>query len=295
MEHIDGNATAGAIIEELKNAVAKQNGRPPCVAFIRVGEDPASISYVNKKQATAAHIGIESRLRVFPENISQTKLLAEIDRQNQDTTVDAILVQAPLPKHINATNVFNHVAPNKDVDGFGRINLGRLCQDNPNGFIPCTPAGILEILKREAIPIKGQHAVIVGRSFIVGKPLALLLLQKNLSGNATVTICHSHTQKLGALTSQADLLIAALGKPHSITADMVKPGATVIDVGINRIADPSRKSGYRLIGDVDFQAVAPKATKITPVPGGVGPMTVAMLMKNTCQAHSNHQRHAAGN
>ena len=293
-ERIDGNAIAGAVIDELKDSVAALDGPRPCVVFIRVGEDPASVSYVNKKQQTAAHIGIESRLKVLPETITQVELLAEIDRHNKDDSVDGILVQAPLPKGIDATVVFNHVAPDKDVDGFGRMNLGRLCQEDPDGFVPCTPAGIIEIIKREAIATQGQHAVIVGRSLIVGKPMGLLLLQKSLTGNATVTVCHSHTPDMAELTRQADLLIVAIGRPHTITESMVKPGAVVIDVGINRIADASRKSGYRLVGDVDFDTVASKASKITPVPGGVGPMTVAMLMQNTYKACLAHRSRTAG-
>ena len=285
MELIDGNATSKAIIEELRQETATFEGPPPCIAFIRVGEDPASISYVNKKRKTAAYIGIESRLQVFPENISQPEVLRAIDQLNANPEVNGILIQAPLPTALDASAVFNHVHPGKDVDGFSRVNLGRLCQEDPEGFVACTPAGILELLRRNHIETQGRHVVVVGRSLIVGKPSALLFLQKSIYGNATVTICHSRTRNLPEITRQADILIAAIGKARFITAEMVKPGVVIVDVGINRLPDTSRKSGYRLTGDVDFDNVAPLASKITPVPGGVGPMTVAMLMKNTVKAY----------
>lgn len=284
MELIDGNAIAKQIVDELAAEVGKIAPPAPCVAFIRVGENPASATYVNKKQKVAAQIGIESRLLLLPESIEQGELLEHIDALNADPAVNGILIQAPLPKHLSELIVFNRVHPDKDVDGFGSANLGRLCQDDPAGFVACTPAGIVELLKRSGVATDGRHVVVVGRSLIVGKPCALLFLRKSGMGNATVTICHSRTSDLPSITRQADILIAAAGRPRFITADMVKAGSVVIDVGINRVPDDTRKSGYRLVGDVDFEAVAPLVDKITPVPGGVGPMTVAMLMRNTVKA-----------
>ena len=284
MELIDGNAIAENILAQIAAEVAQIPGRPPAVAFLRVGEDPASVSYVAKKQKVAAQVGMTSRLEIFPSATTQAELLAKIDQLNLDPLVDGILVQSPLPKHMDETAVFNHVSPNKDVDGFNTLNLGKLVQEDPSGFVACTPAGIVELIRRAGVETDGRHVVVVGRSLIVGKPVGLLLLQKGLPGNATVTFCHSRTRDLPAHTRQADILIAAIGRPRFITGDMVREGATVIDVGINRIADPSKKSGYRIVGDVDFDAVAPRVARITPVPGGVGPMTVAMLMSNTLKA-----------
>lgn len=285
MELIKGNEIAKIIIEELKEEVSSFQDNRPCVVFIRVGEDPASISYVSKKEKTAATIGIESRLKVFPENISEVQLLQEITEVNSDPTVHGILVQAPLPAHIDEKTIFNHVSPDKDVDGFNASNLGKLCQEQKDAFVSCTPAGIVELIKRKNIQTEGKHVVVLGRSLIVGKPAGMLFLRKGCPGNATVTFCHSRTPDLESHTLRADILIAAIGKPQFVSAKMVKDGATVIDVGINRISDSSKKSGFRLVGDVDFEQVAPKAKFITPVPGGVGPMTVAMLMSNTVQAY----------
>ena len=284
MEVIDGNAVASDLLEELAKKVQAFEVRKPCVVFIRVGEDPASVSYVRKKEKTAAKIGIESRLLVFPESLTENELLDKISELNEDPSVHGILVQAPLPSHMDDRKVFNHVSPNKDVDGFNATNLGLLCQENEDAFASCTPAGILELLKRTKVDTTGKHVVVLGRSLIVGKPVGMLLLQKGVPGNATVTYCHSRTPDLANHTRQADILIAAIGKPHFVDKSMVKPGAIVIDVGINRIPDESRKSGFRLVGDVDFEEVAPVSSHITPVPGGVGPMTVAMLMKNTVKA-----------
>ena len=284
MEVIDGNAVASDLLEELAKKVQAFEGRKPCVVFIRVGEDPASVSYVRKKEKTAAKIGIESRLLVFPESLTKNELLDKISELNEDPSVHGILVQAPLPSHMDDRKVFNHVSPNKDVDGFNATNLGLLCQENEDAFASCTPAGILELLKRTKVDTTGKHVVVLGRSLIVGKPVGMLLLQKGVSGNATVTYCHSRTPDLANHTRQADILIAAIGKLHFVDKSMVKPGAIVIDVGINRIPDESRKSGFRLVGDVNFEEVAPVSSHITPVPGGVGPMTVAMLMKNTVKA-----------
>jgi methylenetetrahydrofolate dehydrogenase (NADP+)/methenyltetrahydrofolate cyclohydrolase len=242
------------------------------------------VSYVRKKEKTAAEIGVTSRIILPPIDISPAALFALIDELNADPTVDGILVQSPLPKHIDEVAVFRRVAPEKDVDGFNTLNLGKVAQEDPTGFVACTPAGIMELLARSGVDLQGRHVVVLGRSLIVGKPVALLALQKRAGANGTVTICHSATRDLPALTRQADVLIAAIGRPEFVTADMVRPGAVVIDVGINRVPDSTKKSGYRLTGDVHFDSVAPRCAKITPVPGGVGPMTVAMLMKNTVQA-----------
>lgn len=284
MELIDGNQIAAGIIAELKAEVSAFAGRKPCIALVRVGEDPASVSYVKKKEKTAEEIGVTSRIILPPITISQEELLALIDDLNADPTVDGILVQSPLPKHIDEVAVFRRVNPDKDVDGFNTLNLGKVAQEDETGFVACTPAGVMELLARSGVDLKGKHVVVLGRSLIVGKPVALLALQKKAGANATVTVCHSATANLSAITRQADVLIAAIGRPEFVTADMVKPGVVVIDVGINRVADATRKTGYRLTGDVQFASVSPLCEKITPVPGGVGPMTVAMLMKNTIKA-----------
>jgi methylenetetrahydrofolate dehydrogenase (NADP+)/methenyltetrahydrofolate cyclohydrolase len=289
MHIIDGNAIAKDIIDELTQKVSHLKSSQPTVAFIRVGEDPASVSYVNKKQQTAAKIGIETQLHVLAETVSQDELYALIDQLNAQPAVNGILIQAPLPQHLNENACFNRVAPHKDVDGFSTINLGKLCQEDPNGFVACTPAGIVEMIQRSHINTEGKHVVVLGRSQIVGKPAALLFMRKAIPGNATVTVCHSRTQNLADITRQADILIAAIGRPHFVTDSMVKAGAVVIDVGINRIPDSSKRSGFRLVGDVDFATVSPKTSHITPVPGGVGPMTVAMLMQNTFEAHQRAQ------
>jgi methylenetetrahydrofolate dehydrogenase (NADP+)/methenyltetrahydrofolate cyclohydrolase len=291
MELIDGNRIAADIIAELKAEVAALPGRRPCLTLVRVGDDPASISYVKRKEKTAAEVGIEGRVVLPPATIAQAGLFALIDRLNADPAVDGILVQSPLPEPLDELAVFRRIAPAKDIDGLGTMNLGKLAQDDDTGFVSCTPAGIMELLHRSGVTVAGRHVVVLGRSLLVGKPFALLALQKKAWANATVTVCHSQTVGLPALTRQADVLIAAIGRPEYVTADMVKPGAVVIDVGINRVADPTRKSGHRLVGDVHFASVAPVAGKLTPVPGGVGPMTVAMLMKNTLKAY--RQQHPA--
>ena len=290
MQLIDGNSIAESIIEELTADVGALKGKKPVIAVIRVGEDPASVSYVRKKEKTAARIGIGSRMHVLPDSISQEELFAQIDALNADADVNGILIQAPLPKHINETATFNRVLPGKDVDGFNTVNIGKLCQEDSSGFVACTPAGIVELIKRSGIETEGKHVVVLGRSQIVGKPAALLMMQKACPGNATVTVCHSRTDDLPSITRQADVLIAAIGRPNFVTADMVKDGVAVIDVGINRVEDSSKKRGYRLVGDVDFEPVSAKASHITPVPGGVGPMTVAMLMHNTFRAFKRANR-----
>ena len=291
MELIDGNRIAADIIAALKAEVAALPGRKPCLALVRVGDDPASVSYVRKKEATAAEIGIEGRVILLPATVAAAELFALIDRLNADPGVDGILVQSPLPDPLDELAVFRRIAPAKDVDGLGTMSLGKVAQDDDSGFVSCTPAGIMELLARSGVTLAGRHVVVLGRSLLVGKPLALLALQKRAGANATVTVCHSQTKNLAAMARQADVLIAAIGRPEFVTADMVKPGATVIDVGINRVADPSRKSGHRLVGDVHFASVAAVAGKLTPVPGGVGPMTVAMLLRNTLRAY--RQQHPA--
>jgi len=284
MDIIDGNRVAADIIAELKAEVATIAGRRPCLALVRVGDDPASVSYVRKKEQTAAEIGVEGRVFLPPVSITQQEIFALIDQLNADPAVDGILVQSPLPAHLDELAVFRRVSPEKDVDGFHTVNLGNVAQEDPTGFVACTPAGIMELLRRSGVDLKGKHVVVLGRSLIVGKPVALLALQKRAGANGTVTVCHSATRDLPAITRLADVLIAAIGRPEFVTAEMVKPGAVVIDVGINRVPDPTRKTGYRLTGDVAFASVAPLCSRITPVPGGVGPMTVAMLMSNTIKA-----------
>jgi methylenetetrahydrofolate dehydrogenase (NADP+)/methenyltetrahydrofolate cyclohydrolase len=285
MELIDGNKIAADIIAELKAQVSTVTGRKPCIALVRVGEDPASVSYVTKKVKMSAEIGIESRLILPPVTITQDELFALVDGLNADPTVDGILVQSPLPKPINEVAVFRRISAAKDVDGFHVLNLGKLAQEDGTGFVACTPAGIMELLKRSGVKLNGKHVVVLGRSLIVGKPVALLAMSRAEWANATVTVCHSQTADIAAHIRRADILIAAIGKAEFVTADMIKPGAVVIDVGMNRVPDPSKKSGFRLTGDVHFPTVSPLCSRITPVPGGVGPMTVAMLMMNTVKAH----------
>jgi methylenetetrahydrofolate dehydrogenase (NADP+)/methenyltetrahydrofolate cyclohydrolase len=284
MELIDGNRIAADLIAELKAEVAGIAGRKPCLALVRVGDDPASVSYVRKKERTAAEIGIAGRTVLPPASISQAELAALVDELNADPAVDGILVQSPLPHGLDERAIFHRIDPTKDVDGLHPLNLGKIGQDDATGFVPCTPAGIMELLARSGVALEGKHVVVLGRSLLVGKPVALLALQRRAGANGTVTVCHSKTPKLSELTRQADVLIAAIGRPEFVRVDMVKPGAVVIDVGINRVADSSKASGYRLTGDVDFAGVSTVASKLTPVPGGVGPMTVAMLMRNTVKA-----------
>jgi methylenetetrahydrofolate dehydrogenase (NADP+)/methenyltetrahydrofolate cyclohydrolase len=283
MKLIDGNALSADILSELKGQIAGF-ARAPHLALVRVGEDPASRVYVGKKEKIAASIGLASSLHIFPESITEEALLAVIDELNADSRVNGILVQAPLPGQIDSNRVFNRVRVDKDVDGFSRENLGRLVQEDPEGFVACTPAGIVEMIDRLQIPTSGRHAVVVGRSLIVGKPAGLLFLRKGLPGDCTVTFCHSKTPDLAEHCRRADILIAAIGRAGVIRGDMIKPGAVVIDVGINRVEDASAPRGYRIVGDVAFAEASQVAGWITPVPGGVGPLTVAMLMKNTIKA-----------
>jgi methylenetetrahydrofolate dehydrogenase (NADP+)/methenyltetrahydrofolate cyclohydrolase len=280
---IDGKAIGQKIREEAKGRAAalKGKGVTPCLAVILAGEDPASLSYVKGKEKALAEAGMDSRDFLFPAAVSEAELLALIAKLNQEKTVHGILVQLPLPKHIDESKVIIAIDPAKDVDGFHPVSVGNMVMGRPS-FLPCTPHGVIVLLRELNIPLSGAHAVVVGRSNIVGKPLANLLSNRNI--NATVTICHTGTKDLARHTKQADILIAAAGKPELIREEMVRPGAVVIDVGVNRVEDPSAKKGYRLCGDVDFAPVAGKASYITPVPGGVGPMTIAMLLQNTVQA-----------
>lgn len=277
---LDGKALAARIRQELRAEVddlGKRLGRPPGLAAVLVGDNPASQIYVENKHKACSEVGIASQVLRLPATLRQEQCLAEIQRLNSDPGVDGILVQLPLPSQISETAVIEAIDPRKDVDGFHPLNLGRLTMGQPT-LVPCTPLGVWEILKRHAIALAGQHVVILGRSNIVGKPLALLLVQKQADANATVTVCHSQSHNWRELLRQADVVVAAVGQPHLVTADLLRADATVIDVGINRL--PSGK----VVGDVDTEGAAAKVAAITPVPGGVGPMTIAMLLRNTVQA-----------
>jgi len=263
--------------------VGAEFGVTPGLATVLVGEDPASQVYVRMKIKACAELGIFSQQFNLPKETTEEDLLALIDNLNADKKINGILVQLPLPKQINEINVLNSIIPSKDVDGFHPVNVGRMLAGDPL-FLPCTPFGVQQLLLRSGYDPKGKHVVIVGRSNIVGKPLAAILMQKQEGADATVTVCHSRTQNIAGHTKQADILIAAMGRPNAVTADMVKKGVVVIDVGVNRVDDPSKERGYRLVGDVDFAKVSEVAEAITPVPGGVGPMTITMLMHNTLKA-----------
>jgi len=283
---IDGRAIAEQIhAETVRRIVAlKSRGIQPGLAFVRVGEDPASRVYVGMKEKTCNRLGFYSETHVLPEATTEAELLSLLNRLNSDGRLHGILVQAPLPSHINSATVYSTVNPGKDVDGFHPVNVGKLMLGDPHGFAPCTPAGVQQLLIRSGVETSGAEVVILGRGDIVGKPMAAMLCQKAKHANATVTICHSRTRDIAVHCQRADILIAAMGSPEFVKADMVKPGAVVIDVGVNRIKDPAGKDGTRLVGDVDFSRVQPVAGKITPNPGGVGPMTIAMLMQNTVRA-----------
>ena len=280
---IDGKQVAADIRAEVAQKVAalKKNGKNACLAVILVGENPASVSYVTGKQKALAEVGMQDRSVHLPENTSEEDLLKLIDQLNNDDTVHGILVQLPLPKHINEDKVIMAISPEKDVDGFHPVNVGNMMIGRP-GFLPCTPHGIIVLLQRMGIETSGKHAVVIGRSNIVGKPVSVLLAQKSV--NCTVTLCHTGTKNLPEITKQADIVVVASGHPHTLTGGMIKQGAVVIDVGVNRIPDSSKKSGFRLVGDCDFDDLKEKASFITPVPGGVGPMTIAMLMVNTLES-----------
>jgi len=283
---IDGRSIAEQIHQETRQRIAtlKTRGIQPGLDFVRVGEDPASMVYVGMKEKACARLGIASRLHVLPATSPQAELLALLGRLNADPAVHGILVQAPLPRPLDAAAVFATVSPAKDVDGFHPLNMGKLLLGDPTGFVACTPAGIHELLIRAEVRLEGAEVVILGRGNIVGKPLLAILIQKARHANATVTLCHSQTRDLAGHCRRADVLVAALGVPEFVQAHMVKPGAVVVDVGVNRIADPAAKGGSRLVGDVEFAGVQPRAGRITPNPGGVGPMTIAMLMRNTVRA-----------
>ena len=280
---IDGKQVAADIRAEVAQKVLelKKNGKNACLAVILVGENPASVSYVTGKQKALAEVGMQDRSVHLPENTTEEDLLKLIEQLNNDDTVHGILVQLPLPKHINEDKVIMAISPEKDVDGFHPVNVGNMMIGRP-GFLPCTPHGIIVLLQRMGIETSGKHAVVIGRSNIVGKPVSVLLAQKNV--NCTVTLCHTGTKNLPEITKQADIVVVASGHPHTLTGDMIKEGAVVIDVGVNRIPDSSKKSGFKLVGDCDFDDLKEKASFITPVPGGVGPMTIAMLMVNTLES-----------
>ncbi len=283
---IDGRAIAEQIHIESARRIAqlKDRGVQPGLAFVRVGEDPASKVYVGMKERACARLGIFSETRVLPAATTEPELLALLNKLNGDARIHGILVQAPVPAHINAARVYSTVSPQKDVDGFHPVNVGKLMLGDPTGFKPCTPAGVQELLIRSHVLTDGAEVVILGRGDIVGKPMAAILCQKAPHANATVTICHSRSRDIAAHCRRADIVIAAMGQAEFLKADMVKPGVVVIDVGVNRIKDPAAKDGSRLVGDVDFARVQPIAGRITPNPGGVGPMTIALLMQNTVLA-----------
>lgn len=283
---IDGRAIAADIHQEtlVRVSTLKHRGVQPGLAFIRVGEDPASQVYVGMKEKKALELGILSHTTVLPEKTTQAELLALIARLNADPQCHGILVQAPLPRHMDSAVIYSAVLPGKDVDGFHPVNVGRLMLGDAGGFLPCTPAGVHELLVRSRVPLQGAEVVVLGRGNIVGKPMASILIQKSPRANCTVTLCHSATRDIAAHCRRADILIAAMGVPEFLRADMVRDGAVVIDVGVNRISDPSRPTGTRLVGDVAFAEVQPKCLWITPNPGGVGPMTIAMLLANTVTA-----------
>ncbi len=281
---LDGKSVAAAVLDECRTETAAliAKGVTPGLAVVLVGDDPASQVYVGSKARTCADLGFLSRKIELPATTTQEELLEVVRSLNADPAIHGILVQSPPPKHIDEETVIRAIDPRKDVDGFHPENVAKLVLEDPTGFVPCTPAGCMKLLEVAGISTNGAEAVVIGRSMIVGKPMALLLVSKN--SNATVTIAHSRSKDLPAICRRADILVAAVGRPEMVKADWVKPGAVVIDVGINRVEDPGKKSGYRLTGDVAYQEVAPLCSAITPVPGGVGPMTIAMLMKNTLQA-----------
>ena len=283
---IDGRAIAQEVHADTESRVValKSAGVEPGLRFVRVGDDPASRAYVGMKERAAAKLGIRSETTVLPEETPEAELLELLEKLNIDPAVHGVLVQAPLPGHIDETKVFSTVSPAKDVDGFHPVNAGKLMLGEAGGFVPCTPGGVHELLIRSGVTIEGVEVVILGRGNIVGKPMAAILCQKKQHANATVTLCHSRSRDVAGHCRRADILVAAMGVAGFVKADMVKPGATVIDVGVNRVEDPAAEKGYRLVGDIDFTAVQPVAGKITPNPGGVGPMTIAMLMRNTVRA-----------
>lgn len=286
---LDGKRIAAEIRAEIKAGVGElraARGIVPGIAFVTVGADPASITYVRMKENACAEAGIRSRQFSYPEAATESKVIEKISALNSDCGVHGILVQLPLPRQIRMERIIEAISPGKDVDGFHPVNVGKLLQGDESGFKPCTPLGVIELLVRSGGTWEGKDVVIIGRSNIVGKPLAALLMQRGKAANATVTVCHTCTRDLPAHSRRADIVIAAIGKPCFLTAAMVREGAIVIDVGINRVEDPAAPKGYRLVGDVDFERVSRKAAAVSPVPGGVGPMTIAMLLSNTLKAAS---------
>jgi methylenetetrahydrofolate dehydrogenase (NADP+)/methenyltetrahydrofolate cyclohydrolase len=283
---IDGKAIAATIQNQIRTSVEELRSLNivPGLAVVLVGEDPASQAYVRSKDRVCRELGMHSLKHELPASTTQTELVSLVKKLNADPAIHGILVQSPPPAHIDERAVIEAIDPRKDVDGFHPVNVAKVTLGDPDAFVPCTPLGCQRLLIEARIPTEGAHVVVLGRSMIVGKPLALLLMQKGKGGDATVTVAHSRTRDLASVCRSADILIAAIGKPRFVKADFVKEGAVVIDVGINRIADPSAPKGSRLVGDVDFDAVAPRCSAITPVPGGVGPMTIAMLMHNTVAA-----------
>ena len=292
---IDGAAMAKAIRAEVRADVAAlaARGLVPGLTVVQVGEDPASSVYVNAKGKQTTEAGMRSETIRLPVETTEAQLLGVVDRLNADPRVHGILVQMPMPKQVDPLTVIRRIAPDKDVDGFHPVNVGKLCSGDLGGFVPCTPMGVREMLLRSGVETRGAHAVVIGRSTIVGRPMAALLLLPGRGGDATVTICHSRTRDLAAQVRQADIVIAAIGRREMITGDMIKPGAVVIDVGMNRVHDPTTKSGTRLYGDVHFPSASLVASQITPVPGGVGPMTIALLLRNTVTAAQRSLQAAA--
>ncbi|MCX6962462.1 MAG: bifunctional methylenetetrahydrofolate dehydrogenase/methenyltetrahydrofolate cyclohydrolase FolD [Verrucomicrobia bacterium] len=286
MQRIDGAAVAAKVMEETKARIAAlaKRGVRPGLAVVLVGDDPASRAYVRSKDRKAAELGLHSVKHELPADTSQATLLALVAELNADPAVHGILVQSPPPPQINEAEVVLAIDPRKDVDGFHPVNVAKLAMEDPTGFVPCTPLGCIRLLQEADIETAGKSAVVVGRSMIVGKPMALLLMKRGPGGDATVTVAHSRTRNLAEVTRGADIVIAAIGRPHFLGAEHIREGAVVIDVGINRVDDPTNPKGYRLVGDVDYDAVASKCSAITPVPGGVGPMTIAMLMANCVTA-----------
>lgn len=286
MQLIDGKKISLEIQEEIRLEVeklVKETGRKPHLAAVLIGHDGGSETYVAAKMKACENVGFESSLIRFPESISEMELLEQLRKLNSDQSLDGYIVQLPLPKHIAEKKVIEAIDPKKDVDGFHPVNVGNMALNMP-AYLPATPFGIIELLKRYKIETEGKHCVIIGRSHIVGAPMSMLMMRSSYPGNATVTVCHSKTKNISEITRQADILIAAIGKPEFVTADMVKEGAVVIDVGTTRVKDETKKSGFRLSGDVKFDEVSAKASYITPVPGGVGPMTIASLLHNTLLA-----------
>ncbi len=284
---IDGKEISSQVNQETAREVEElrsRHGLQPGLAVVLVGEDPASQVYVKMKEKRTLELGMHSEKHVLPAETSQGELLSLIEKLNQDPRINGILVQSPAPPHIDEKEVIMKIDPAKDVDCFHPFNVGKMLIGDQDGFFPCTPWGVITLLKRSGIDPAGKHAVIIGRSNIVGKPLMALLMQKSAGANATVTVCHSRTPNIKELCLQGDIVIAAMGKPEFVKGEMIKPGAVVVDVGINRVDDPESPRGYRLIGDVDYEQAAEKASWITPVPGGVGPMTIAMLLRNTLKA-----------